>query len=105
MKGSKYKVLLHPDVRAYLDSLEEDSRNRCYESLKQLAIDPVKKRSGCDIKKLAGKRVSIYRLRAGAHRFDYLVEGNEVLVEDGFTRGRGYKVREGVEEMNENINA
>ncbi|MBU7009078.1 MAG: hypothetical protein HXS46_00190 [Theionarchaea archaeon] len=50
-------------------------------SLKKLSNDPFKPRAGCDIKKLSGKKDS-YRLRAGSHRFLYVVRENEVLVEE-----------------------
>jgi len=84
------KVLLHPDVIKYLDSLEEKERARCYASLKRLEEDPITSRPGCDIKKLHGKRGPIYRLRVGEHRLIYLLSGQEALVQDAFRRGRGY---------------
>ncbi|MCK4614945.1 MAG: type II toxin-antitoxin system RelE/ParE family toxin [Thermoplasmata archaeon] len=84
-----YSVLLHPDVEKYLDSLSSSERERCYKGLKRLARDPCKARSGCDIKKMTD-RDPFYRLRVGGHRFLYVVRGNEVLVEEGFKRGKGY---------------
>ena len=41
------------------------------------------------ILKLSGKKDS-YRLRAGSHRFLYVIRENEVLVEEGFKREKGY---------------
>ena len=84
-----YAVFLHPSVVKYLDCLSENERKRCYMSLKKLSNDPFKPRAGCDIKKLSGKKDS-YRLRAGSHRFLYVVRENEVLVEEGFKREKGY---------------
>ena len=85
----KLSVFLHPDVEKYLDLLSEGERKRCYKSLKKLAEEPYKARSGCDIKKISGKK-TYYRLRVGNHRFLYIVKGDEVLVEESFKRGGGY---------------
>ena len=84
-----YAVFLHPDVEKYLDSLSQGERKRCYESLKNLFDDPFKSRSGCDIKKMSGKK-DFYRLRVGNHRFLYVIKENDVLVEEGFKRKKGY---------------
>ncbi len=84
-----YSVFLHPDVEEYLDSLSQSERKRCYISLKKLADSPYKTRSGCDIKKMRGKK-EYYRLRVGNNRFLYVIIGNEVLVEEAFKRGKEY---------------
>ena len=84
-----YSVFIHPDVEKYLDSLSQNERKRCYTILKKLVEDPYKIRSGCDIKKIRGKKL-YYRLRVGDSRFLYVVKGNEVLVEEAFKRGKGY---------------
>jgi len=85
-----YSVFLHPDVERYLDSLPQSERKRCYISLKKLADSPHKTRSGCDIKKMRGKK-PYYRLRVGNNRFLYVINGNEVLVEEAFKRGRRHR--------------
>ena len=84
-----FSVFLHPDVEKYLDSLEDNERKRCYETLKNLSDDPFKPRSGCDIKKMSGEEI-FYRLRVGNHRFLYVVKEDEVLVEEAFKREKGY---------------
>lgn len=84
-----HSVLLHPDVEKYLDSLQDNEKRRCYESLKKLSKDPFKPRSGCDIKKMSGDK-SFYRLRVGNHRFLYIVKDDEVMVEEAFKREKGY---------------
>ncbi|MFQ6127385.1 MAG: type II toxin-antitoxin system RelE/ParE family toxin [Thermoplasmata archaeon] len=84
-----YSVFLHPDVEKYLDSLPKGERKRCYESLKRLSDDPYKTRSGCDIKKMRGKK-PFYRLRLGNNRFLYVIKDDQVLVEEAFRRRRGY---------------
>ncbi len=85
----RYSVFLHPDVEKYLDSLSESERKICYRTVKRLSEDPFKSRSGCDIKKMAGKK-PFYRLRVGNHRFLYVLKEGEVLVEEAFKRGKGY---------------
>jgi len=84
-----YSVFLHPDVEEYLDSLSENERRRCYQTLKKLSENPFKARSGCDIKKMAGEK-PFYRLRIGNHRFLYVIKGREVFIEEAFKRERGY---------------
>jgi mRNA-degrading endonuclease RelE of RelBE toxin-antitoxin system len=84
-----YAVFLHPDVEKYLDALSSNERKRCYNGLKKLSMDPYTSRSGCDIKKMSGKK-EFYRLRVGNHRFLYLIKENDVFVEEGFKRGKGY---------------
>jgi mRNA interferase RelE/StbE len=85
----RYSVLLHPDVEKYLDALSKRERRRCYNGLKKLADDPHKARSGCDIRRMRGRR-TFYRLRVGNNRFLYIIKDNEVLVEEAFRRGREY---------------
>ena len=84
-----WSVFLHPDVEKYLDSLSKSDRKKCYQTLKRLAEDPFKPRSGCDIKKMTGTK-TFYRLRVGNHRFLYIVKEKEVLIEEAFKRERGY---------------
>jgi len=43
------------------------------------------------MKKLKGKRRSMYRLRAGSHRFEYFIENRVIWVVDAFNRNRGYR--------------
>ena len=85
------EVRLHPDVRSYLDDLQDSDTERCETSLKMLAEDPYKKRAKCDIKKLKGKDRNMYRLRVGDHRFEYFVEDEKVWIVEAFRRGRGYR--------------
>ncbi len=84
-----FSVFLHPDVENYLDSLHEKERKRCYDVLKKLSEEPFKPRSGCDIKKMSGRK-DFYRLRVGNHRFMYVVKDDQVLVEEAFKREKGY---------------
>ena len=86
-----FTVLLHPDVIKFLDSLSESDRKRCVEALRKLKEDPFKPRSGADIKKLEGRKRTMFRLRVGDFRFEYFVEGRVVYVIEAFRRGRGYR--------------
>lgn len=74
-----YAVFLHPSVVRYLDHLSENERKRCYMSLKKLSNDPYKPRAGCIIRKLSGKKDSC-RLRAGSHRFLYVIRENDFFI-------------------------
>ena len=85
-----YIIFLHPDVIKYLDSLGDIEKKRCYDSLKCIKENPHIHRSGCDIKKLRGKKKTAYRLRIGNHRFLYVIKDRDVFVENAFKRGRGY---------------
>ena len=85
------EVRLHPDVRSYLDDLEDSDTERCEDSLKRLADEPYRSRPKCDIKKLKGKDKEMYRLKVGDHRFEYFVEDNKVWIVEAFRRGRGYR--------------
>ena len=87
--GMSWSVSLHPDVVEYLNALSHGEKKRCYRSLKKLGDDPHTARSGCDIMKMTARR-PYFRLRVGDHRFLYVIDGNEVLVEEGFRRGKGY---------------
>ena len=86
-----FSVLVHPHVERFLDRLSEDERKRCVEALRKLKDDPLSPRSGVDVKKLKGRKRSMYRLRVGDYRFEYFIEGNSVYVVDAFKRGRGYR--------------
>jgi len=88
---SGMEVRLHPDVRDYLDELQDSDTDRCEESLKMLADEPFRSRPKCDIKKLKGKDKEMYRLRVGDYRFEYFVENDKVWVVEAFKRGRGYR--------------
>lgn len=85
------EIRLHPDVRDYLDELQDSDTERCEDSLKKLGEDPYRNRPKCDIKKLKGKDKEMYRLRVGDHRFEYFIEDDKIWVVEAFRRGRGYR--------------
>lgn len=85
------EVRLHPDVKSYLDDLEDSDQDRCEDSLKEVGDEPFRSRPKCDIKKLKGRDKTMYRLRVGDHRFEYFVEEDKVWIVEAFRRGRGYR--------------
>ena len=77
------------DAAEYIyDSGEQD---RIIGHLKELVNDPYNSRSGVDIKRLQGRKHDMYRLRVGPHRFEYFVEEGKIWIDEGFTRGKGYR--------------
>lgn len=85
------QIKLHPTVVDFLDKLDTEERLRCIEALKLLGEDPFKNRARCNIKKLKGKKKSLYRLRVGQNRFEYFVKENCIWVVSGFKREKGYR--------------
>lgn len=82
-------IFLHPDVEKYPDSLSDNQKKNCYDSLRKLSTDPFEPRSGCDIKKMSGSK-TFYRLKVGGHRFLYVVKDEDILVEEAFKREKSY---------------
>jgi len=83
------EVMLHPRVRSYLK--ECGDRDRIITHLKELAVDPVNARPGVDVRKLRGRKHTLYRLRVGDHRFEYFIDEDRIWVDNAFRRGRGYR--------------
>lgn len=87
-----HPVHLHRDVRSYLQDLDRDEEQRCYDTLKRcLPEDPFHARAGCDIQPIHGRKRRAFRLRVGDHRVTYVVREGTVLVVEAFHRGRGYR--------------
>jgi mRNA-degrading endonuclease RelE of RelBE toxin-antitoxin system len=59
-----FTVMLSPDAKEYLDSLDDKRASNIRKHLKELEIDPFKPRAACDIDIVAGSvRPPMYRLR------------------------------------------
>lgn len=56
-----------------------------------IADDPLKPRSGADIKPLKATDPPKHRIRVGQHRIIYAIVGKEVRVLEVFARERGYR--------------
>jgi mRNA interferase RelE/StbE len=89
----KYKVMLHQRAVKFLEGLDERTRDRIKRSLRQLQVEPIRSRSGADIKRLVGTkgRQDLFRLRVGDFRVIYAIEGGAVWVAEIFSRGKGYR--------------
>jgi len=81
-------VMLSPDARKYLDSLDKKRVNNIKKRLKELERDPFRPRPACDIDVVGGSgRPPMYRLRIGEFRVVYFVDEKKVYVTELFTKG------------------
>ena len=88
-------VMLSPDARKYLDSLDKKRAGNIRKHLKELEKDPFKPRAACDIDIVAGSgRLPMYRLRMGEFRAVYFVEEQAIYVTDLFPKKRDSAYRE-----------
>lgn len=88
-----YKVLLNPKAYEEIKNLPIGASERIMKALRSLKEDPVRARSGADIKPLAGTSApKLYRLRVGGYRAIYWIddEKGEVLVEKIAPRRKAY---------------
>jgi len=90
-----FMVMLSPDAKEYLDSLNDKRARNIKKHLKELEKDPFKPRAGSDIDIVAGSsRPPMYRLRMGEFRAMYFVEEQAVFVTDLFPKKRDSAYRE-----------
>jgi mRNA interferase RelE/StbE len=88
-------VMLSPDARKYLDSLDKKRAGNIRKHLKELEKDPFKPRAACDIDIVAGSgRPPMYRLRMGEFRAVYFVEEQAIYVTGLFPKKRDSAYRE-----------
>jgi mRNA interferase RelE/StbE len=88
-------LMLSPDARKYLDSLDKKRAGNIRKHLKELEKDPFKPRAACDIDIVAGSgRPPMYRLRMGEFRAVYFVEEQAIYVTDLFPKKRDSAYRE-----------
>ncbi len=81
-------IFLHK-AEKYLVKLDLENYDLIEESIKELKLNPYRKRPHADIKKLGGfKSPVMYRLRVGRHRLEYFVDEAEqtIYVIDAFQR-------------------
>lgn len=76
---SAYAVALSASARKELARLPLAAQARFRRAIDELARDPLRKRPGADIRRLAASG-AVWRLRVGAYRAIYTVDGNGVLV-------------------------
>ena len=82
-------IKVHPRVRTYI--IESGEKETLVAHLRLLQNDPYHKRAEVDIKKLKGKKHTLYRLRVGIHRFEYFIEEETIWVDRAFKREQGYR--------------
>ncbi len=88
---SGFSVLVSDSARRSFYELEETERGRIKKAISQLGENPFRRRSGADIKKLAGSfDPAFYRLRVGNFRLVYAVLGKEVKITAIMRRSKGY---------------
>lgn len=74
----KFDVLLSPRAEKDLDALSDAVCERVARALRELGENPFPR--GKPIKKIRGKGVDIYRLRADKHRVFFVIESGKVVV-------------------------
>ena len=90
-----FTVMLSPDSKEYLDSLDDKRARNIRKHLKELEKDPFKPRAACDIDIVAGSgRPPMYRLRMGEFRAVFFVEEQAVFVTDLFPKKRDSAYRQ-----------
>jgi mRNA interferase RelE/StbE len=90
-----FTVMLSPDARKYLDSLDDKRARNIRKHLMELEKDPFKPRAACDIDIVAGSgRPPMYRLRMGEFRAVFFVEEQAVFVTDLFPKKRDSAYRQ-----------
>ncbi len=86
-----FAVLVSATFQRQFKALSPADQRRVRKGLEALREDPKTHRSGADVKLLQGTDSPKFRLRVGAHRIVYAIEGRRVKVIEVFQRGRGYR--------------
>ncbi len=90
-----FTVMLSPDAKKYLDTLDNKRVKNIKKHLTELERDPFRPRPACDIDIVGGSgRPPMYRLRIGDFRAMYYVEEETVYVTDLFPKRRDSAYRE-----------
>jgi mRNA interferase RelE/StbE len=84
--------LVHDDVLEELGHLDRASRKRILAAIRALGQDPSRSAPGKDVRKLNTPtgRIPLYRLRIGAYRAIFAIEGETVWVTELVHRGQAY---------------
>ena len=86
-----YEILVSRTFEKQFKTLSKQLQNRVKKALLKLEDDPLKPRSGLNIKSLVNTKPQKHRLRIGEYRIVYLVEKKTVKVIEIFLRGREYR--------------
>ena len=86
-----YRVLLGRRAEKNYEAAPKAEQQRLKQGLLALEDDPAAPRAGAEIKRLKGPS-GLYRIRIGAWRAIYGIDGRDVIITDIFRKKRGYDV-------------
>lgn len=87
----KYALLATKRFRKQLGDLDNATKNRVKEALKELKTDPFTSRANVDIKHLKNMFPKKYRLRVGDYRIFFHVDGADIKLLKIADRKTAYK--------------
>jgi mRNA interferase RelE/StbE len=77
---TKSEIFVSTTASKELNKLESKTKERIKRKVREILADPSNSKGRFDIKKLAGKKRTYYRLRVGDYRIIYFLEDNMVKV-------------------------
>ena len=87
---TKSEIFVSTTASKELNKLESKTKERIKRKVREILADPSNSKGRFDIKKLAGKKRTYYRLRVGDYRIIYFLEDNVVKVVRVATRSDAY---------------
>ena len=85
-----YDVIVSATFAKQFRGLPKTFQKRIRAALDAIAADPFTPRSGADIKALHATDPPKHRIRVGAYRVIYVINGKTVKIIEVFARERGY---------------
>ena len=80
---TKFEIFVSTTASKELNKPESKIKERIKRKVREISADPYNLKGLLDIKKLAGKKRTYYRLRVGDYRNMYFLEDNMVKVVKG----------------------
>ncbi len=77
---TEFEIFVSTTASKELNKLESKTKERIKRKVREILADPSNSKGRFDIKKLAGKKRTYYRLRVGDYRIIYFLEDNMVKV-------------------------
>ena len=87
---TKFEIFVSTTASKELNKPESKIKERIKRKVREISADPYNLKGLLDIKKLAGKKRTYYRLRVGDYRIIYFLEDNMVKVVRVATRSDAY---------------
>ena len=87
---TEFEIFVSTTASKELNKLESKTKERIKRKVREILADPSNSKGRFDIKKLAGKKRTYYRLRVGDYRIIYFLEDNVVKVVRVATRSDAY---------------